>query len=67
MGRAACEIAEAPQAMFVAQSGWKAIRRRPGIAGGRRPTMTRSLDGKVAAVTGAARGIGDAIATRLLA
>ncbi len=29
--------------------------------------MTRSLDGKVAAVTGAARGIGDAIATRLLA
>jgi NAD(P)-dependent dehydrogenase (short-subunit alcohol dehydrogenase family) len=29
--------------------------------------MTQSLDGRVAVVTGAARGIGDAIATRLLA
>ena len=29
--------------------------------------MTNSLSGRVAAVTGAARGIGDAIAARLLA
>ena len=29
--------------------------------------MTQSLGGRVAAVTGAARGIGDAIAARLLA